>query len=182
MIPLDFEIQIVKLEAKINDLRHLSHAGDLNITEEVTCLQKKVNQLLSKTYSLLTPWQKVQVARHPERPHFLDYIQYLIQDFTPLAGDRNFAEDPAIIGGLGRFMGQSVMIMGHHKGHDTDSRLKHNFGMARPEGYRKSQRLMNLANHFSLPVITLIDTPGAHPGIDAEERGQAEAIARCIET
>ncbi|MEE9196366.1 MAG: acetyl-CoA carboxylase carboxyltransferase subunit alpha [Alphaproteobacteria bacterium] len=179
---LDFEKPISALEAKIEELRHLSDNGDINIAEEITKLQAKVDKVLRQRYSKLSPWQKVQVARHPDRPHFKDYVAALIEDFTPLAGDRAFAEDRAIVAGLGRFRGRSAMIIGHEKGSDTESRMRHNFGMACPEGYRKSTRLMKLANRFNLPVITLIDTPGAYPGGGAEERGQAEAIARSIET
>ena len=179
---LDFEKPIAELEGKIEELRHLTGSGDVNIVEEVSKLQSKVERLLVQTYSKLTSWQKIQVARHHDRPHTVDYISKLIDDFTPLAGDRKFAEDAAVIGGLGRFKGQSIVVIGTEKGFDTDTRVKHNFGMARPEGYRKAQRLMNLADRFGLPVITLIDTPGAYPGIDAEARGQAEAIARSIET
>jgi acetyl-CoA carboxylase carboxyl transferase subunit alpha len=178
---LDFEKPIAEIEGKIEELRHLTEAGELNIAEEVTKLQEKVNRLLKQTYSKLTPWQKVQVARHPDRPHFSDYVDALVEDYTPLAGDRAFAEDKAVIGGLGRFRGRSVVVIGTEKGHETDSRIIHNFGMARPEGYRKAQRLMLLADHFGLPVITLVDTSGAYPGKGAEERGQAEAIARSIE-
>lgn len=179
---LDFEKPIAELEGKIEELRHLSDTDDLNIAEEVGRLQAKVDKLLRSTYAKLTPWQKAQVARHPDRPHFLDYVNALVEDFTPLAGDRAFAEDRAIIGGLGRFRGHSCMVIGHEKGHDTESRVKHNFGMARPEGYRKAKRLMRMADRFGLPVITLVDTAGAYPGVDAEARGQAEAIARSIET
>ncbi|MCP4329182.1 MAG: acetyl-CoA carboxylase carboxyltransferase subunit alpha [Alphaproteobacteria bacterium] len=179
---LDFEKPIAELEGKIEELRHLSDDGELNIADEVSDLQEKVERLLKQTYAKLTSWQKVQVARHPDRPHFLDYTKMLIEDFTPLAGDRSYAEDAAIIGGLGRFRGRNVVIMGNEKGHDTESRVRHNFGMARPEGYRKAQRLMRLADRFRLPIITLVDTSGAYPGIGAEERGQAEAIARSIES
>jgi acetyl-CoA carboxylase carboxyl transferase subunit alpha len=179
---LDFEKPIADLEGKIEELRHLSDGGDINIAEEVGKLQQKADRLLRQTYGKLTPWQRVQVARHPLRPHTSDYIAALIDEFTPLAGDRAFAEDNAIIAGLGRFRGRSVVIMGHEKGADTESRLQHNFGMARPEGYRKARRLMELAARFDLPVLTLVDTPGAYPGVGAEERGQAEAIARSIET
>ncbi|HLO78885.1 MAG TPA: carboxyl transferase domain-containing protein, partial [Magnetospirillum sp.] len=179
---LEFEKPIAELEGKIEELRHLADNGDVNIAEEVGRLQAKVDKLLRSTYAKLTPWQKTQVARHPERPHALTVIKSLITDFTPLAGDRCFGEDKAIVGGLGRFRGQSVMVMGHEKGHDTESRLKHNFGMAKPEGYRKAKRLMEMADQFRLPVITLVDTAGAYPGVDAEARGQAEAIARSIET
>ena len=150
----------------------------MSITEEVTKLQQKAQQALVDTYAKLTPWQKTQVARHPDRPHCLDYVRALIEDFTPLAGDRYFAEDAAIMGGLGRFRGRPVVVIGNEKGSDTESRIRHNFGMARPEGYRKAVRLMDLADKFGLPVITLVDTAGAYPGIGAEERGQAEAIAR----
>lgn len=179
---LDFEKPITELESKLEELRHLSSSGEVNIANEVKRLEEKTEKLLSKTYQNLTPWQKVQVARHPNRPHTSDYIKALITDFTPLSGDRNFAEDAAIIGGLGRFRGQSVMVMGHEKGKDTECRIKHNFGMARPEGYRKAIRLMELADRFGLPIITFIDTAGAHPAIEAEERGQSEAIARSLET
>lgn len=179
---LDFEKPIAELEGKIAELRHLSDSDGLNIAEEVSRLQTRVDRDLRQAYAKLTPWQKAQVARHPERPHAVDYIKALIQDFMPMAGDRLFGEDMAIVGGLGRFQGRSVMVVGIEKGHDTDTRIKHNFGMARPEGYRKARRLMELADRFGVPVITLVDTAGAYPGVDAEERGQAEAIARCIET
>ena len=178
---LEFEKPIAELESKIEELRNLTHNGDINIAEEVSKLQVKVDKLLRQTYAKLLPSQKVQLARHPNRPHFSDYIAALVEDFTPLAGDRGFAEDQAIIGGIGRFRGYSAMIIGQEKGNDTESRVKHNFGMAKPEGYRKAQRLMNLAERFKLPVITLVDTAGAWPGIGAEQRGQAEAIARGIE-
>ncbi len=178
---LDFEKPIAELEGKIHELRHLSGAGEVNIADEVSKLQTKVDRLLTTAYAKLTPWQKAQVARHSNRPHTVDYIAALIKDFTPLAGDRAFGEDQAIIGGLGRFHGRSIVIIGHEKGADTDSRIKHNFGMARPEGYRKAQRLMAMADRFKLPVVTFVDTPGAYPGLDAEARGQAEAIARSIE-
>ena len=176
---LDFEKPIAELEAKIEELRHLS--GDLNIVDEVTRLQSKVDRQLRQTYARLAPWQKVQVARHPDRPHFTDYMRALIDDYVPLAGDRTYGEDAAIIGGLGRFRGRAAVIMGHEKGADTEARVRHNFGMAHPEGYRKARRLMQLADRFGLPVITFVDTPGAYPGVGAEERGQAEAIARSIE-
>ena len=179
---LDFEKPIAELEGKIEELRHLSDGGGLNIAEEVSRLQEKVDRLLKSTYAKLSSWQKVQVARHPERPHALDCIEALFTDYQPLAGDRAFAEDSAIVGGLARFKGRSVVVIGTEKGHDTDSRLRHNFGMAKPEGYRKAQRLMRLAERFKLPIVTLVDTSGAFPGKDAEERGQAEAIARAIET
>lgn len=179
---LDFEKPIVELEQKITELQHLSHSGDVNIQSEVQKLREKVHKLLTKTYNNLSSWQKVQVARHPDRPHTSEFIEGLCTDFVELAGDRNFADDKAIIGGLARFSGIGVVVLGHEKGKDTESRLKHNFGMPKPEGYRKSQRLMNLANQFHLPVLTFVDTSGAHPGLEAEERGQAEAIARSIET
>ncbi len=179
---LDFEKPIAELEGKIEELRHLVDTGEVNIADEVGRLQGKVDRLLRQTYSKLTPWQKAQVARHTDRPHALDYIGALVEDFTPLAGDRAFAEDGAIVGGLGRVRGYSVVVIGNEKGADTDERVAHNFGMARPEGYRKAQRLMRMADRFGLPVVTLVDTPGAYPGIDAEARGQAEAIARSIET
>ncbi len=179
---LEFEKPIAELEGKIEELRHLADGGDLNIADEVKKLQDKVDKLLRSTYAKLTPAQKVQVARHPNRPHCLDYINALVTDFTPLAGDRLFGEDRAIVGGLGRFRGRSVMVIGQEKGNDTESRVKHNFGMAKPEGYRKAQRLMHMADRFHLPIITLVDTAGAFPGVSAEERGQAEAIAKSIET
>lgn len=178
---LDFEQSIAELEGKIEELRHLADNGELNIADEVTKLQAKVDKELHTTYAKLSPWQKVQVARHPERPHSEDYVNALIEDFTPLAGDRRFGEDAAVLAGIGRFRGRSCVVMGHEKGGTTQSRIAHNFGMARPEGYRKAQRLMDLADRFNLPIITLIDTPGAYPGVGAEERGQAEAIARSIE-
>ena len=179
---LDFERPIAELESKIEELRHLSTTGELNIADEVGRLEVTANRLLRQTYARLTPWQKVQVARHPERPHCLDYVGGLITDFVPLAGDRTFAEDSAVIGGIGRFRGRSVVALGTEKGADTQARLRHNFGMARPEGYRKARRLMRLAERFKLPVLSFVDTSGAFPGIDAEARGQAEAIARAIET
>ncbi|WP_460021487.1 acetyl-CoA carboxylase carboxyltransferase subunit alpha [Magnetospira thiophila] len=179
---LDFEKPIAELEGKIAELRHMGSSGGLDIAEEVSKLQGKMERLLKQTYAKLSPWQKTQVARHPDRPKALDYINGLIDDFTPLAGDRAFADDQAIVGGLGRLRGQSVMVIGQEKGRDTESRVRHNFGMPRPEGYRKAMRLMRLADRFHLPVITLVDTPGAYPGKEAEERGQAEAIARSIET
>ena len=179
---LDFETPIRELESKIAELRHLPNSGDVDIAEEVMRLQDKVQRQLRATYAKLTPWQRVQVARHAERPHAQAYIDRLITDYTPLAGDRAFGEDAAIVGGVGRLKGRSVVVLGQQKGDDTESRIKHNFGMARPEGYRKAQRLMKLADRFKLPVVTLVDTPGAYPGIDAEARGQAEAIAASIET
>jgi acetyl-CoA carboxylase carboxyl transferase subunit alpha len=178
---LDFEKPIAELESKVKELRALSTPGDLSIEDEVAKLEAKADQLLRQTYTKLTPWQKTQVARHQGRPHFRDYVQHLVEDFTPLAGDRLFSEDQAIVGGFGRFRGRSIMLIGHEKGWDTESRLRHNFGMARPEGYRKAVRLMRLADRFRIPVVTLVDTAGAYPGIDAEERGQAEAIARSTE-
>lgn len=182
MSQLDFEKPILELESKINELRNVDGDGEINIAEEVSRMQNKADKLLLQVYSKLSAAQKVQVARHQNRPHFLDYVEGLIDDFIPLAGDRNYAEDNALIGGLGRFRGQSVIVMGHEKGHDTESRIKHNFGMARPEGYRKAQRLMKMAQQFQIPVITLVDTAGAYPGVGAEERGQSEAIAKSIET
>jgi acetyl-CoA carboxylase carboxyl transferase subunit alpha len=179
---LDFERPIAELEGKIAELRHLGDADGMNIVEEVARLQQKVERQLHATYAKLTPWQKTHVARHPDRPHCRHYIERLIDDFTPLAGDRAFAEDQAIIGGLGRFRGQAVVVIGQEKGHDTESRVKHNFGMPRPEGYRKAQRLMRMAERFGLPILSLVDTAGAFPGKGAEERGQAEAIARATET
>jgi acetyl-CoA carboxylase carboxyl transferase subunit alpha len=178
---LEFEKPIAELEGKIEELKRLTGDGTLNIADEVAKLQAKVDRQIRTVYAKLTAWQKVQVARHPERPHCKEFVAGLIDGFTPLAGDRLFADDAAIIGGIGRFRGQSVVVIGQEKGSDTESRIKHNFGMAKPEGYRKAQRLMALADRFSLPVISLIDTAGAYPGIDAEARGQAEAIAKTIE-
>ena len=178
---LDFEKPIAELEGKIEELRRLTSDAGVNIAEEVGKLQSKVDKQLRTAYGKLTAWQKVQVARHPERPHFLDYIDTLVEDWTPLAGDRLFGDDQAILGGMGRLAGYSCVILGHEKGAETEDRVKRNFGMARPEGYRKAQRLMKLADRFRLPVVALVDTPGAYPGIDAEARGQAEAIAKCIE-
>lgn len=178
---LDFEKPIAELEGKIEELRHLSGSSNLNIADEVAKLQQKVDRQIRQTYSKLSAWQKVQVARHPERPHAMNYIDALVQDWTPLAGDRAFGDDLAILGGIGRIDGRSCVVLGQERGHDTESRVKHNFGMARPEGYRKAQRLMNLADRFKLPVVALIDTAGAYPGIDAEARGQAEAIARALD-
>ncbi len=178
---LDFEKPIAELEGKIEELRRMSEPDGINIAEEVARLSEKADRQLRAAYAKLTPWQKVQVARHPDRPKAKDYIAALITEFTPLAGDRCFADDAAVVGGLGRFRGQSVVVIGTEKGADTDSRVAHNFGMARPEGYRKARRLIGLAGQFGLPVLTLVDTSGAYPGIDAEARGQAEAIARSIE-
>ena len=179
---LDFEKPIAELEGKVKELRHLADGSDLDLGEEIARLEGRAAKLLSSTYGKLTPWQKAQVARHADRPHFTDYVKALITDYTGLAGDRCFGDDHAILGGLGRFRGRAVVVMGHEKGRETEDRVHHNFGMARPEGYRKAVRLMELAERFKLPVVTLVDTPGAHPGIRAEERGQAEAIARSIET
>jgi acetyl-CoA carboxylase carboxyl transferase subunit alpha len=179
---LDFEKPIAELESKIEDLRSLKNDdSSVSVTDEVKLLEEKAKVALQETYSKLTPWQKTQVARHPDRPHCLDYIAALIEDFVPMAGDRYFAEDRAVIGGVGRFRGRSVVVIGNEKGNDTKSRLEHNFGMARPEGYRKAIRLMRLADKFGMPVVTFVDTAGAYPGIGAEERGQAEAIARSID-
>jgi len=179
---LDFEKPIAELEAKIDELRHLSDGDGLNIADEVGRLEAKADKLLRQTYAKLTAWQKVQVARHPERPHGQAYIDQLVTDYSPLAGDRLYGEDRALVGGLARFRGQGVVVIGHEKGHDTASRVRHNFGMAKPEGYRKARRLMLLAERFRLPVLTFVDTAGAYPGVEAEARGQAEAIARAIET
>ena len=176
---LDFEKPVAELEAKVEELRAMGESGDaVAIGEEISRLEVKAAVALKELYADLTPWQKTQVARHPQRPLCLDVIAALIADFIPLAGDRKHGEDAAIVGGFGRFRGEAVCIIGHEKGTDTESRLKHNFGMARPEGYRKAVRLMEMADRFSIPVISLIDTAGAYPGIGAEERGQAEAIAR----
>jgi acetyl-CoA carboxylase carboxyl transferase subunit alpha len=179
---LDFEKPVAELEAKIEELRALQSDGDsIAIGEEINRIEGKAALALKELYGGLTPWQKTQVARHPQRPHCLDYISALITDFVPLAGDRKHGEDAAIVGGFGRFGGESICVIGHEKGADTDTRLKHNFGMARPEGYRKAARLMGMADHFDVPVLALVDTAGAYPGIGAEERGQAEAIARSTE-
>jgi acetyl-CoA carboxylase carboxyl transferase subunit alpha len=178
---LDFEKPIAELDARIAELRETAQAGAVNIDSEVERLQAKFDKLLRDTYGKLTPWQKTLVARHPDRPHFKDYVAALAEDFLPLSGDRAFGEDEAIIGGFGRLDGRKVMLIGHEKGGDTASRLKHNFGMAKPEGYRKAIRLMQLADRFGIPIVTLVDTPGAFPGVQAEERGQAEAIARSTE-
>jgi acetyl-CoA carboxylase carboxyl transferase subunit alpha len=180
---LDFEKPVAELEAKVEELRAMQAAGNAaDISEDVARLEAKAAQALKDLYAELTPWQKTQVARHPSRPHCLDYVGALITDFVPFAGDRKFGEDAAIVGGFGRFKGESICVIGHEKGSTTESRLKHNFGMARPEGYRKAVRLMELADRFDVPVLALVDTAGAYPGIDAEERGQAEAIARSTET
>jgi acetyl-CoA carboxylase carboxyl transferase subunit alpha len=179
---LDFEKPVAELEAKIEELRALQSGGDaIAIGEEIGRIEGKAALALKDLYGGLTPWQKTQVARHPQRPHCLDYVAGLITDFVPLAGDRKHGEDAAIVGGFGRFRGESICVIGHEKGSDTDRRLKHNFGMARPEGYRKAVRLMSMADHFDIPVVALVDTAGAYPGIGAEERGQAEAIARSTE-
>jgi acetyl-CoA carboxylase carboxyl transferase subunit alpha len=179
---LDFEKPVAEIEAKVAELRALE-TGDsaAAIGEEITRLEVKAAQVLRDLYASLTPWQKTQVARHPDRPHCLDYVAALITDFAPLAGDRKFGDDEAIVGGFGRFRGESICIIGHEKGSSTEDRLKHNFGMARPEGYRKAERLMQMADRFEIPIISLVDTAGAYPGIGAEERGQAEAIARSTE-
>nr|WP_295370544.1 acetyl-CoA carboxylase carboxyltransferase subunit alpha [uncultured Sphingosinicella sp.] len=178
---LDFEKPLAELDARVAELRQTAAVGSINIDSEIDKLEAKADRMLRETYARLTPWQKTQVARHPERPHFKDYVAGLIEDFMPLAGDRNFGEDQAIVGGLGKLDGRKILLIGHEKGDDTASRLKHNFGMAKPEGYRKAIRLMQLADRFGLPVVTLVDTPGAFPGVQAEERGQAEAIARSTE-
>ncbi|MEO1089302.1 MAG: acetyl-CoA carboxylase carboxyltransferase subunit alpha [Pseudomonadota bacterium] len=179
---LDFEKPVAELEGKIKELQHLAQGNELELHDEIAKLEGRASKLLERTYAKLTAWQKTQVARHADRPHLLDYVERLIDDWTPLAGDRTFGDDPAIIGGLGRFRGQALVVIGQEKGADTDERLRHNFGMARPEGYRKAVRLMRLADRFGLPIVTFVDTPGAHPGVDAEARGQAEAIARSIQT
>jgi acetyl-CoA carboxylase carboxyl transferase subunit alpha len=178
---LEFEKPVAELRTRIADLKDSSGDGTIDITAEIEKLEVKAERQLREIYAKLSPWQRTLVARHPERPHFKDYSAGLITDFTPLAGDRNYGEDSAIIGGLGRFRGRPVVVMGHEKGHDTATRLKHNFGMAKPEGYRKAIRLMQLAGQFGLPVLTFVDTAGAFPGVEAEERGQAEAIARSTE-
>jgi acetyl-CoA carboxylase carboxyl transferase subunit alpha len=178
---LDFEKPIAELDERIAALRDTASNGSVDIDAEVSRLEAKSSKLLRDTYTRLTPWQKAQVARHPERPHFKDYVAGIADDFLPLAGDRAFGDDPAIVAGLARIDGRRVLLMGHEKGDDTASRLRHNFGMAKPEGYRKAIRLMELADHFGIPVVSLVDTPGAFPGVEAEERGQAEAIARSTE-
>src|SRR5262245_37602644 len=183
---LDFEKPVAELEARVEELRAIeTEESAAAIGEEITRLEAKAAETLKDIYAELTPWQKTQVARHPERPHCLDYISALINDFVSLAGDRKFGDDDAIVGGFGRFRGESICVIGHEKGSTTESRIKHNFGMARPEGYRKAERLMQMADRFGIPVLSLVDTAGAYPGIGAEERGQAEAIARstdaCLE-
>lgn len=176
---LDFEKPVADLAGKIQELRMLGERGDaVGIKDDVARLEVKADQALAEIYAKLTPWQKTQVARHPDRPHFTDYLAGMIDDFVPLAGDRKFGDDEAIIGGIGRFHGRDVAVMGHERGHDTQTRIRHNFGSARPEGYRKAVRIMELADRFNLPVISIVDTAGAYPGVGAEERGQAEAIAR----
>jgi len=182
MMFLDFEKPIAELRTRVAELRDTADSGSLDIEAEVAKLEAKADKMLRDTYAKLTPWQKTQVARHPQRPHLKDYIAGFVDDFMPLAGDRAFADDHAIMGGLGRIGGRKVMVIGHEKGDDTATRLRHNFGMAKPEGYRKAIRLMELADRFAIPVVTLVDTSGAFPGVQAEERGQAEAIARSTET
>jgi acetyl-CoA carboxylase carboxyl transferase subunit alpha len=180
---LDFEKAVAELEAKVEELRALADADNtVVIGDEISRLEAKAAGALQELYARLSPWEKTQVARHPERPHCLDFVAGLITDFTPFSGDRKYGDDDAIVGGFGRFRGESICVIGHEKGSDTESRLKHNFGMARPEGYRKAVRLMEMADRFDIPVIALVDTAGAYPGIGAEERGQAEAIARSTET
>ncbi|MEQ9259172.1 MAG: acetyl-CoA carboxylase carboxyltransferase subunit alpha [Roseovarius sp.] len=182
-IYLDFEKPLAEIEGKAEELRAMARANeDMDIEAEASALDRKAADMLADLYKKLTPWRKCQVARHPERPHCKDYIEALFTEYTPLAGDRNFADDQAVLGGLARLDGRAVMVIGHEKGHDTKSRIERNFGMARPEGYRKAIRLMQMADRFGLPVITLVDTPGAYPGKGAEERGQSEAIARATET
>lgn len=178
---LDFEKPIAELEGKIEELRRLPDSPEVDIADEIGRLSEKVEKLLASTYARLTPWQKTQVARHPARPHARHVVEGLIEDFVPLAGDRAFADDRAVLAGLGRFRGRAVAVLGTEKGDDTESRVAHNFGMSRPEGYRKARRIIELAGRFRLPILTFVDTPGAYPGIDAEARGQAEAIARSIE-
>ena len=178
---LEFEKPLADIEGKLKELKHLAEDGDVDVSSEITKLEKRSDQLLRETWEDLGAWQKTQAARHADRPHYLDYVNALIDDFTSLAGDRSFGEDKAILGGLGRFQDQSVMVIGQEKGSNTTDRIKHNFGMAQPEGYRKAVRLMKLAEKNNIPVITFVDTAGAHPGVEAEERGQAEAIARSID-
>lgn len=182
MTYLEFEKPLAELEGKIEELRVLARErADVRIEEEIGRLERRARELRAELYGSLTPWQKTQIARHPERPHFADYVEGLFEEFTPLAGDRRFAEDAAVVGGMAWFRSRPVMLIGQEKGRDTQERIKHNFGMAMPEGYRKAARLMELAARFSMPVIALVDTPGAYPGIGAEQRGQAEAIARCTD-
>jgi len=178
---LDFEKPIAKLQGRIDELRDTAAEGSVDLAADIARLQAKSDKLLKDTFARLTPWQKAQVARHPERPHFKDYVAALFDEFVPLAGDRAFGDDQAILGGFATFRGRKIMVLGHEKGDDTASRLRHNFGMGKPEGYRKAIRLVELANRFGLPIVTLVDTSGAFPGIQAEERGQAEAIARSTE-
>jgi acetyl-CoA carboxylase carboxyl transferase subunit alpha len=178
---LDFEKPIAELQGRIDELRDTAAEGSVDLSVDIARLQAKSDKLLKDTFARLTPWQKTQVARHPERPHFKDYVAALFDEFVPLAGDRAFGDDQAIIGGFATFRGRKIMVLGHEKGDDTASRLRHNFGMGKPEGYRKAIRLVELANRFGLPIVTLVDTSGAFPGIQAEERGQAEAIARSTE-
>jgi acetyl-CoA carboxylase carboxyl transferase subunit alpha len=178
---LDFEKPIAELQGRIDELRDTAAEGSVDLAADIARLQAKSDKLLKDTFARLTPWQKTQVARHPERPHFKDYVAALFDEFVPLAGDRAFGDDQAIIGGFASFRGRKIMVLGHEKGDDTASRLRHNFGMGKPEGYRKAIRLVELADRFGLPIITLVDTSGAFPGIQAEERGQAEAIARSTE-
>lgn len=182
---LDFEKKIAELESKVSELKSIAaddqneeEASSVSIDDEIRTLEEKAGKALSDTYDNLTPWQKCQVARHPDRPHCMAYVDAMITDFVPLSGDRYYSDDDALIGGIGRFRGRSVVVLGHEKGHDTESRIKHNFGMARPEGYRKAVRLMEMAERFQMPILTFVDTAGAFPGVGAEERGQAEAIAR----
>ena len=178
---LEFEKPVAALEARIAELRETAAVGDVDLSAEIRRLEAKSADLLASTYAALTPWQKTQVARHPMRPHFKDFVALAFTDFVPLGGDRLYGEDEAIVGGLARLGGRRVMLIGHEKGHDTESRIRHNFGMGKPEGYRKAIRLMEMAGRFGLPVVTLVDTSGAFPGVEAEERGQAEAIARSTE-
>lgn len=178
---LDFEKPIAELQGRIDELRDTATDGSVDLSADIARLQAKSDKLLKDTFARLTPWQKTQVARHPERPHFKDYVAALFDEFIPLAGDRAFGDDQAILGGFATFRGRKIMVLGHEKGDDTASRLRHNFGMGKPEGYRKAIRLVELANRFGLPIVTLVDTSGAFPGIQAEERGQAEAIARSTE-
>ncbi len=179
---LEFEQPIAELEGKIQELQHLSEGDDVNITNEILRLKNKLDKLQKTIYQNLDPWQKVQVARHASRPHFTDFVKNIFTDFIPLSGDRAFADDNALLGGFATIKGRKCIVIGHERGNDTENRVKHNFGMAKPEGYRKAERLMRLAEKSKLPLISLVDTPGAYPGISAEERGQAEAIASCIET
>jgi acetyl-CoA carboxylase carboxyl transferase subunit alpha len=179
---LDFEKPVADLQGKVQELKSLGANGDaIAVDEEISRMEARANQTLTEIYAKLTPWQKTQVARHPDRPHVVDYLKGLIDEFTPLAGDRKFGDDQAMVAGLGRFRGRPVAVLGQEKGSDTEGRLRHNFGMPRPEGYRKAMRLMHMAARFHLPLVTFIDTPGAYPGVGAEERGQAEAIARNLQ-